>query len=142
MSPGARRQLTCPSGCQSGRFELLGALVLVDRRGDCLGHRDGRASFRCAECQSLAVDLAAAARAAAREQGGTPAPRLRCPECGARLLAPEERDPLGALECPACGARFSWEEGQPSLLGEFSEPEEDEEQDSQGDGPGPTPIGI
>lgn len=36
---------------------------------------------------------------------------------------------MAELECPSCGAVFSWEEGSPSLLGQFS-------QEAADDGPG------
>ncbi|HVC39158.1 MAG TPA: hypothetical protein VNH20_04170 [Candidatus Dormibacteraeota bacterium] len=122
MSPFPGRHLVCPSGCRGGRFEILGAPVFVDTSGRYLDHRDRQASFRCAECQAVAIDLAAAASARARDTGDPPPPTLRCPACGDTLLAPEERDEAVDLECPECGATFSWDEGRPSLLGTFSEP--------------------
>ncbi|HEY6539007.1 MAG TPA: hypothetical protein VI138_08235 [Candidatus Dormibacteraeota bacterium] len=121
MAPRGRH-LVCPSGCQGGRFEILGAPVFVDSTGRYLGHQDKVATFRCTECQSVAIDLAAAAAARARDAGDAPPPTLRCPACGASLLAPEDHDPGADLECPACAAIFSWEEGSPSLLGNFSQP--------------------
>jgi predicted RNA-binding Zn-ribbon protein involved in translation (DUF1610 family) len=110
-----------------GKFEILGAPVFVDSGGRYLSHQDKVATFRCAECQAVAIDLAAAASARARDTGYAPTPSLRCPACTASLLAPEDHDPGAELECPGCGAIFSWEEGSPSLLGLFSEepPEED-----------------
>jgi uncharacterized protein YbaR (Trm112 family) len=57
----------------------------------------------------------------ARETGYAPPQTLRCPACGADLLPPEDHDPAADLECPTCGQIFSWEEGTPSLLGQFSE---------------------
>ena len=129
MSPNTHRNLVCPSGCRGGRFEILGAPVLVDSRGSYLTHHDQVATFRCDECQAVAIDLAAAARAAARDTRYAPAPTLRCPACGATLLSPEDHEASADLECPDCGAIFSWEEGSPSLLGNFSELPTDAEQD-------------
>jgi predicted RNA-binding Zn-ribbon protein involved in translation (DUF1610 family) len=105
-----------------GKFEILGAPVFVDSSGRYLNHQDKVATFRCAECQTVAIDLAAAASARARDTGYAPPPTLRCPACGSSLLSPEDHDPLLDLECPDCGAVFSWDEGSPSLLGSFSEP--------------------
>jgi uncharacterized C2H2 Zn-finger protein len=94
----------------------------VDTSGRYLDHRDREASFRCAECAAIAIDLAAAASARARDTGYAPPTTLRCPACSASLLPPEDHDPGADLACPDCGAIFSWEEGSPSLLGNFSEP--------------------
>ncbi|MGH7609170.1 MAG: hypothetical protein ACREOD_04400 [Candidatus Dormibacteria bacterium] len=100
--------------------------MFVDRTGGYLDHDDRSASFRCAECQTLAIDLAEAARAAAREDRSAPTPTLRCPGCGLRMLPPEEVQAGGdELACPECGLIFSLEEGSPSLLGESS-PETDQ----------------
>lgn len=132
MTAASRRHLVCPSGCRGGRFELLGAPVYVDDSGRYLSHQDRGTTFRCAECQAVAIDLAAAAQAMARETSYAPSQTLRCPACGADLLPPEDHDPAADLECPACAHIFSWEEGSPSLLGQFSEgrqadePSEDE----------------
>jgi uncharacterized protein YbaR (Trm112 family) len=121
LAPASRRHLVCPSACRGGRFELLGAPVYVDESGRYLSHQDRGATFRCAECQAVAIDLAAAATAMSRETGYAPPNTLRCPACGADLLPPEDHDPAADLECPACSHTFSWEEGSPSLLGQFSE---------------------
>lgn len=121
LGSAARRHLVCPSGCRGGRFEVLGAPVYVDESGRYLSHQDRGATFRCAECQAVAIDLAAAAKAMARETGYAASQTLRCPACGTELLPPEDHDPAADLECPACGHIFSWEEGSPSLLGQFSE---------------------
>lgn len=124
MAAGARH-LVCPSGCRSGRFELLGAPVFVDSTGRYLEHRDGEASFRCSECQAIAIDLAAVAGERARESRRATAFTLQCPGCGERLLPPADHDPSSELECPGCGIFFSFEEGSRSLLGQYSEePEE------------------
>jgi predicted RNA-binding Zn-ribbon protein involved in translation (DUF1610 family) len=125
VSPNTHRHLICPSGCRDGRFEILGGPVFVDSSGRYLSHQDRVATFRCAECQAVAIDLAAAASAAARDTRYAPAPTLRCPACGSSLLSPEDHDPGADLECPDCGAIFSWEEGSPSLLGNFSDPQPD-----------------
>lgn len=105
--------------------------MFVDVSGRYLSHQDRAATFRCAECQAVAIDLAAAATARARDTGYAPPSSLRCPACGSSLLAPEDHDPALDMECPQCGAIFTWEEGSPSLLGSFSEPldlpEEEEE---------------
>ncbi len=118
-----QRHLVCPSGCRGGRFEILGAPVLVDRTGRYLEHSDREATFRCAECQAVAVDLAAAASARARDSRDAQAFTLTCPGCGERLLPPADHDPGSDLECPGCGLIFSWEEGSRSLLGQYSEEE-------------------
>lgn len=97
----------------------------MDSSGRYLSHRDREASFRCAECQAVGIDLAAAASARARDTGDSPLPILRCPACGDDLLAPEDHDEGADLECPGCGAIFSWDEGSPSLLGSFSLPPSD-----------------
>ncbi|MGH7667252.1 MAG: hypothetical protein ACREN1_08100 [Candidatus Dormibacteria bacterium] len=104
--------------------------MYVDAAGRYLSHQDQAASFRCAECQAVAIDLAAAARARARDTGYAPEPVLSCPACGDQLLAPEERDDTSDLECPGCGAIFSWDEGSASVLGRFStEPEGERPED-------------
>jgi hypothetical protein len=127
LDPTPRRHLVCPSGCRAGQFEILGAPVLVDSSGRYLSHNDRVATFRCTECQSVAIDLAAAASAVARDSRYAPAPTLRCPTCSEILLTPEDHDPGADLECPNCGGIFSWEEGSPSLLGNFSERDLDSE---------------
>lgn len=131
LSPNTRRHLVCPSGCRGERFEILGAPVFVDSSGRYLTHQDRVATFRCSECQSIAIDLAAAASAAARDSRYAPPPTLRCPACGSSLLSPEDHDPGADLECPDCGALFTWEEGSPSLLGQFSEEPPDDEPDEE-----------
>lgn len=103
----------------------------MDSGGRYLDHRDREATFRCAECAAIAIDLAAAASARARDTGYAPSPSLRCPVCSAQLLPPEDHDPGAELECPSCGAIFSWEEGSPSLLGQFSEEPSDDDPDEE-----------
>lgn len=102
--------------------------MYVDSTGRYLDHRDRAATFRCAECSAVAIDLAAAASARARDTGYAEAASLRCPACSARLLPPQDHDPGAELECPSCASIFSWEEGSPSLLGDFSEPPPDPDQ--------------
>jgi ribosomal protein S27E len=120
-----KRHLVCPYGCQPGRFELIGGAVFVDPRGLYLSHEERLASFRCESCGSVAVDLAEAAAARARESGSAGQLTVTCPACGTRLLPPLEMDPGSQLECPNCGAVFSFEEGSQHLLGNFSEAPED-----------------
>lgn len=109
-------ELHCPNGCEGGRFEALNAPLFVDRRGRYLGHEDRAATYVCALCQSVAIDIAAAAREMARS-GIAPASTLTCPGCGSRMLPPDD-DPLADLvECPFCETRFSMEEGMARLHG-------------------------
>ena len=113
MRPG---HLACPNNCPEGRFEALNAPMFVDRSGRYTGHDDSRATYVCAVCQSVAIDVAAAAREMQRRGAETPL-TLTCPSCGTRMLPPLD-DPLAALvECPACETRFAIEEGMPTLHG-------------------------
>ncbi len=113
MPPG---HLACPNNCAEGRFEALNAPMFVDRSGRYAGHDDRAATYVCAVCQSVAVDVAAAAREMHR-RGDEPSVTLTCPGCGTRLLPPED-DPLATLiECPACETRFEVEEGTRRLHG-------------------------
>ncbi len=111
-----RLELQCPAGCTDGRFEALNAPLVVDRTGRYLEHDPRAATYVCERCQSVAVDLAGAAREMhARDEGA--AQVLVCPACGLEMLPPED-DPLAdVLECPACEARFSLDEGMSRLLG-------------------------
>lgn len=112
----ARLDLHCPNGCEGGEFELLNAEVLVDRSGRYLRHRAAAATYVCAACQRVAVDLAAVAREMRRQTTVEPA-ALRCPSCGLDMLPPED-DPFADLvECPGCETRFGVEEGMPRLHG-------------------------
>jgi len=70
----------------------------------------------CAVCQSVAVDLAAAAREMHRREEVGPAP-LTCPACGLELLLPEDDELAAVVECPGCETRFAVEEGMRSLTG-------------------------
>jgi hypothetical protein len=113
MRPG---HLACPNNCPDGRFEALNAPMLVDRTGRYAGHDDSRATYVCAVCQSVAVDVAAAAREMRRNHGERVV-TLTCPSCGMRMLPPED-DPMASLvECPACETRFEVEEGTARLHG-------------------------
>lgn len=108
--------LRCPNGCDDGRFEALNAPLIVDRAGRYLEHEPKQATYVCATCQSVAVDLAGAAREMRMQRAAAPA-TLTCPGCGLEMLPPED-DPLaGLLECPDCGTRFEVEEGMVRLHG-------------------------
>ena len=111
-----RLDLQCPNGCPDGLFEALNAPLIVDRGGRYVRHQAHAATYVCAVCQGVAIDIAAAARemnrviAAEREL-------LRCPVCGLEMLPPED-DPLATtLECPSCEARFTLEEAMTRLHG-------------------------
>jgi len=109
--------LHCPNGCEDGRFEALNAPLIVDRSGRYVSHDDGSATYVCARCQSVAVDLASAAREMQYGEERTLV-TLQCPACGLEMLPPED-DPLAALlECPACETRFAVEEGMSRLHGD------------------------
>ena len=112
----ARLDLHCPNGCEDGVFEVLNAEVLVDRSGAYLRHRAGGATYVCATCQAVAVDLAGVAREMRRETTVHPEV-LHCPSCGLELLPPENEPLTQVLECPACETRFGVEEGMRRLLG-------------------------
>ena len=109
--------LACPNNCPEGRFEALNAPMFVDRNGRYAGHDDSRATYVCAVCQTVAIDVAAAATEMHRGSDDQ-AIALICPSCGMRLLPPLD-DPLAMLiECPACETRFEVEEGMPRLHGD------------------------
>ncbi len=122
MRPG---HLACTNNCPEGRFEALNAPMFVDRTGRYAGHDDTRATYVCAVCQCVALDVAAAAREMQRRGADHPV-TLTCPSCAMRMLPPED-DPLAALiECPACETRFALEEGLPRLHGEGSDSDPDD----------------
>ena len=99
--------------------------MFVDRAGRYAGHDASRATYVCAVCQSVAVDVAAAAREMQRRDEQH-VPTITCPACGLQMLPPED-DPLATvIECPACETRFSVEEGTERLHGD-SRHEADEE---------------
>ena len=108
--------LHCPTGCAEGVFEVLNAEVLVDRSGAYLRHRSDGATYVCATCQAVAVDLAGVAREMRSEATAQPAV-LHCPTCGVELLLPEDQPLTELLECPACETRFGVEEGMRRLHG-------------------------
>jgi DNA-directed RNA polymerase subunit RPC12/RpoP len=109
--------LRCPNGCEEGRFEALNAPLIVDRAGRYVEHDASTATYVCARCQSVAVDLAGAAREMRHaEERGAPVV-LRCPACGLEMLPPEDDPMTDVVECPACETRFSVEEGMDHLLG-------------------------
>ncbi len=109
-------QLRCPNGCDGQRFEALNAPLIVDAAGRYVEHRSRAATYVCAQCQAVAVDIAAAAREMHRRE--SPAQQaLVCPACGLEMLPPED-DPFAAVvECPGCETRFGVEEGTRYLLG-------------------------
>ena len=112
MRPG---HLVCPNGCPEQRFEALNAPLFVDAQGRYLGHDGSGATYVCSTCQSVAVDVRAAA-AEMRRSDQQPV-TLTCPACGMRMLPPED-DPLApVVECPACETRFEVEEGIARLHG-------------------------
>jgi len=112
----AHLDLHCPSGCEEGVFEVLNAEVLVDRAGAYLRHRAGAATYVCATCQSVAIDMAGVSREMRRERSVEPEV-LHCPSCGIELLPPEDEALTDVLECPACETRFGLEEGMRRLHG-------------------------
>lgn len=111
MQPG---HLACPNDCPEGRFEALNAVLFVDRSGRYAGHDAGQATYVCAVCQSVAIDVAAAARELS-ERGEERAVTLTCPSCGLRMLPPADDPTAPVIECPACETRFDVEEGMPHL---------------------------
>lgn len=108
--------LVCPNRCDARRFEALNAPLYVDPAGRYIEHDARQAAYVCAECGSVAVDIAAAMREAEAPRDADPQ-TLVCPGCGAEMLPPED-DPLaGMVECPMCDTRFTIEEGSPTLHG-------------------------
>ena len=122
---GVTRMLSCPNRCDTRRFEALNAPLYVDPSGRYVEHDSSHAAYVCAECGSVAVDIAAAMREAERPRDVEPA-TLVCPGCGTEMLPPEG-DPLAAIvECPVCETRFTIEEGSPSLHGHGASLEDDD----------------
>ncbi len=98
--------------------------MFVDRSGRYAGHDASQATYVCAVCQSVAVDVAAAA-AEMHRRGDDNVVTLVCPSCGLRMLPPED-DPLAmVIECPACETRFEVEEGTRRLHGDRDIEDED-----------------
>lgn len=117
MSYAQRRRLQCINGCDADRFEALNAPVFVDGGGHLVEFDATRATFVCAMCGSVALDIAAAARQMSEQEEAEVQP-ITCPSCGTEMLPPED-DPLAELvECPMCGQRFTTDEGRRGLLGE------------------------
>jgi DNA-directed RNA polymerase subunit RPC12/RpoP len=108
------RDLRCPHGCTGGRFEALNAPLYVDSRARYLEHDDSLATFVCAECAAVAIDLAEAAETIRREAEVEPQV-LVCPQCGTQLLPPLDDELAPYVECPTCETRFAVEEGMPHL---------------------------
>jgi transcription elongation factor Elf1 len=111
-----RGDLRCPNGCGGGRFEALNAPLLVDSGRRYLEHDDSRATFVCAECQAVAVDIAEVAEAMRRDAETEPQ-HLTCPHCQAELLPPLDDQLAPYVECPICETRFAIEEAMPHLHG-------------------------
>lgn len=111
------RHLVCPNSCPGGAFELLGGRVLVDAAGHCLRHETEVATFACAMCGAVALDLAAAERDLRRPARVPREEELTCPGCGVTLLAPTGVEADHEVQCPDCGLVFSPEEGRAELLG-------------------------
>ena len=112
-----RGHLACPNGCPDGRFEALNAVLFVDRAGRYAGHDDSVATYVCAVCQTVALDVAEAAREM-HQRHDEAVVTLTCPACGMRLLPPEDDPMAPVVECPACETRFDVEEGTTRLHGE------------------------
>ena len=104
------RDLQCPNSCSDACFEALNAPVFVDRRARYLSHDSSRATYVCKTCQSVAIDVAAAAQEMSR-RGFDPGVTLTCPTCQTIMLPPID-DPLASVvECPVCSTHFAIEEG-------------------------------
>lgn len=116
MGPMAQADLHCPNGCDDERFEALNAPLFVDRARRYLGHDDSQATFICARCGAVAIDLAEVGRAMQIEQEAATLV-LRCPVCETEMLPPGDDDLAPIVECPACESRFAIEEGMPRLHG-------------------------
>ena len=103
--------LTCINGCPDGRFIALNAPLFVDSRGAYAGHDASRATYVCAVCDGVAIDVAQVAREMESRGDSAEPPTLHCPACGISMLPPED-DPLATVvECPGCETRFAVEEG-------------------------------
>lgn len=108
MRPG---NLSCINGCRDRRFIALNAPLFVDSRGTYVGHDATRATYVCAVCDAVAIDVAEVAREMRRSGDAEQPQALVCPSCGIGMLPPEE-DPFAPMvECPACETRFAVEEG-------------------------------
>jgi hypothetical protein len=116
--------LQCINGCREGRFEALNAPLIVDRAGRYIEHDARIATYVCAVCQGVAVDLAAVAREMRRGDEPLVAITLRCPNCGLDMLPPEDDPQATVVECPACETRFQFEEGVRRLHGGGNQPDD------------------
>ncbi len=108
--------LQCPNGCDAARFEALNAELIVDRAGRYVEHHAKAATYVCASCQAIAIDIAGAAREMRAGDEHVPE-TVTCPACGLEMLPPEDDPFASLLECPACETRFSVEEGMSHLHG-------------------------
>ena len=106
--------LRCPSGCDDGRFEALNTPLIVDASGRYIEHRAEGATYVCARCQCVAVDLGGAAREMRRGEESSVL-TLNCPACGLSMLPPEDEPLASLLECPACETRFQIDEAMTRL---------------------------
>lgn len=111
-----RRDLQCTNRCGGERFEALNAPVFVDRAGRLQEIDASRATYLCATCGGVALDVAAAAREM-RDRDVVEPQALTCPACGTEMLPPEDDPAADLLECPVCGQRFNPDEGRRGLLG-------------------------
>lgn len=121
-----RRQLTCSSFCGGERFEAVDPIVEVDEAGAVIHVEIGKATFVCATCRSVAIDMVAVGRA--MDVHDDPE-LLVCPVCEVEMLPPEDES-AQIIECPACGSEYSIEEARPRLLGGRSSPLIDGEDDA------------
>ncbi|MBV9100640.1 MAG: hypothetical protein JOZ46_04975 [Candidatus Dormibacteraeota bacterium] len=94
----------------------MNAPLIVDGSGRYLEHDSTTATYVCMRCQSVAVDVAAAAREM-RLRETLQTDTLVCPVCGLEMLLPEEDPDAAVVECPACETRFGVEEGRRFLHG-------------------------
>ena len=83
-----RLDLQCPNGCPDGLFEALNAPLIVDRGGRYVRHHSDAATYVCAACQSIAIDMAEVVREMQRVTH-VESVVLLCPGCGLEMLPPE-----------------------------------------------------
>ncbi len=114
--PSRHGELRCPNGCDLDRFEALNAPLYVNAQRHYLEHDDRQATFVCAQCQAIAVDIATVAEAMRRDAEAEPQV-LVCPHCQTEMLPPSEDELAPFVECPICETRFAIEEGMPHLHG-------------------------
>src|SRR5437870_369270 len=111
-----RLELQCPNGCPDGLFEALNAPLIVDRGGRYVRHHSDAATYVCAACQSIAIDMAEVVREMQRVTR-VESVVLLCPGCGLEMLPPEHDPFATTLECPSCQARFTADEAMRHLHG-------------------------